>query len=69
MAGPAEVVAIATSQGVRAVNPVTASAVVSTTLSPVQSQTRPLVTQVTQGTQLSMGFNLIRHPSSSHQCF
>lgn len=47
---PAEVVTIATGQGVRAVNPVTASAVVSTTLSPVQSQTRPLVTQVTPGT-------------------
>uniref|UniRef100_A0A3Q1EHN6 E1A binding protein p400 n=1 Tax=Acanthochromis polyacanthus TaxID=80966 RepID=A0A3Q1EHN6_9TELE len=44
-AAPAEVVAIATGQGVRAVTPVTASAV-STTLSPVQSQTRPLVTQV-----------------------
>ncbi|XP_030593467.1 E1A-binding protein p400 isoform X3 [Archocentrus centrarchus] len=46
-AAPAEVVAIATGPGVRAVTPVTASAVVSTTLSPVQSQTRPLVTQVT----------------------
>uniref|UniRef100_A0A8C9X7K6 E1A binding protein p400 n=1 Tax=Sander lucioperca TaxID=283035 RepID=A0A8C9X7K6_SANLU len=46
-AAPAEVVAIATGQGVRAVTPVTASAVVSTTLSPVQSQTRPLVSQVT----------------------
>lgn len=50
-AAPAEVVAIATGQGVRAVTPVTASAVVSTTLSPVQSQTRPLVTQVTPGTE------------------
>lgn len=50
-ATPAEVVAIATGQGVRAVTQVTASAVVSTTLSPVQSQTRPLVTQVTQGTE------------------
>lgn len=49
-AAPTEVVAIATGQGVRAVTPVTASAVVSTTLSPVQSQTRSLVTQVTQGT-------------------
>ncbi|KAM8761363.1 E1A-binding protein p400 isoform 6-T6 [Acanthopagrus schlegelii] len=56
-AAPAEVVAIATGQGVRAVTPVTASAVVSTTLSPVQSQTRPLVTQVTSATgmQLSQG--------------
>lgn len=48
---PAEVVAIATGQGVRAVTPATASTVVSTTLSPAQSQTRPLVTQVTQGTK------------------
>ncbi|XP_041792569.1 E1A-binding protein p400 isoform X4 [Chelmon rostratus] len=56
-AAPAEVVAIATGQGVRAVTPVTASAVVSTTLSPVQSQTRPLVTQVTPaaGMQLTQG--------------
>uniref|UniRef100_A0A673A170 E1A binding protein p400 n=1 Tax=Sphaeramia orbicularis TaxID=375764 RepID=A0A673A170_9TELE len=44
-AAPAEVVAIATGQGVRAVTPVTATTVVSTTLSPVQSQTRPLVPQ------------------------
>lgn len=48
-AAPAEVVAIAAGQGVRAVTPVTASAVVSTTLSPVQSQARPMVTQVTPG--------------------
>ncbi|XP_053181341.1 E1A-binding protein p400 isoform X2 [Scomber japonicus] len=56
-ATPAEVVAIATGQGVRAVTPVTTPAVVSTTLSPVQSQTRPLVTQVTQaaGMQLQQG--------------
>lgn len=52
-AAPAEVVAIATGQGVRAVTQVTASAVVSTTLSPVQSQTRPLVTQVSAGTELN----------------
>ncbi|XP_074494783.1 E1A-binding protein p400 isoform X3 [Sebastes fasciatus] len=59
-AAPAEVVAIATGQGVRAVTPVTASAVVSTTLSPVQSQTRPLVTQVTSaaGMQLPQGKTL-----------
>uniref|UniRef100_A0A8C7MJ98 E1A binding protein p400 n=1 Tax=Oncorhynchus kisutch TaxID=8019 RepID=A0A8C7MJ98_ONCKI len=44
-ATPGEVIAIATGQGVRAVTPVTASAVVSTTLTPVQSQTRSLVTQ------------------------
>lgn len=37
-AAPAEVVAIATGQGVRAVTPVTASAVVSTSLTPGQSQ-------------------------------
>ncbi|XP_008274949.1 E1A-binding protein p400 isoform X4 [Stegastes partitus] len=53
-AAPAEVVAIATGQGVRAVTPVTASAVVSTTLSPVQSQTRPLVTQVTSATGMQL---------------
>ncbi|KAM7391655.1 hypothetical protein PAMP_022326 [Pampus punctatissimus] len=53
-AAPAEVVAIATGQGVRAVTPVTASAVVSTTLSPVQSQTRPLVTQVTPATGMQL---------------
>uniref|UniRef100_UPI0037E70BDD E1A-binding protein p400 n=1 Tax=Semicossyphus pulcher TaxID=241346 RepID=UPI0037E70BDD len=59
-AAPAEVVAIATGQGVRAVTPVTASAVVSTTLSPGQSQTRPLVTQVTPATgmQLQQGKTL-----------
>ncbi|KAK7933891.1 hypothetical protein WMY93_004787 [Mugilogobius chulae] len=56
-AAPAEVVAIATGQGVRAVTPMTASAVLSTTLSPVQAQTRPLVPQVTQtaGMTLSQG--------------
>uniref|UniRef100_H3CDB1 E1A binding protein p400 n=1 Tax=Tetraodon nigroviridis TaxID=99883 RepID=H3CDB1_TETNG len=48
-AAPAEVVAIAAGQGVRAVAPATASAVVSTTLSPAQSQARPMVTQVTPG--------------------
>ncbi|XP_020488616.1 E1A-binding protein p400 isoform X6 [Labrus bergylta] len=53
-AAPAEVVAIATGQGVRAVTPVTASAVVSTTLSPGQSQTRPLVTQVTPATGMQL---------------
>ncbi|XP_061762916.1 E1A-binding protein p400 isoform X1 [Nerophis ophidion] len=59
-ATPAEVVAIATGQGVRSVTPVTASAVVSTTLSPVQAQTRPLVTQVTSATgmQLAQGKTL-----------
>ncbi|XP_029998471.1 E1A-binding protein p400 isoform X2 [Sphaeramia orbicularis] len=53
-AAPAEVVAIATGQGVRAVTPVTATTVVSTTLSPVQSQTRPLVPQVTPATGMSL---------------
>ncbi|XP_076586590.1 E1A-binding protein p400 isoform X2 [Chaetodon auriga] len=53
-AAPAEVVAIGTGQGVRAVTPVTASAVVSTALSPVQSQTRPLVTQVTPATGMQL---------------
>ncbi|XP_026100545.1 E1A-binding protein p400 isoform X9 [Carassius auratus] len=42
-AAPAEVVAIAMGQSVRAVTPVTASAVVSTNLTPGQSQTRTLV--------------------------
>uniref|UniRef100_A0A3Q4GXD2 E1A binding protein p400 n=1 Tax=Neolamprologus brichardi TaxID=32507 RepID=A0A3Q4GXD2_NEOBR len=51
-AAPAEVVAIATGQAVRAVTPVTASAVVSTTMSPVRS----LVTQVTPGNELITGF-------------
>eukprot|EP00063_Salmo_salar_P052464 XP_014027299.1 PREDICTED: E1A-binding protein p400-like isoform X1 [Salmo salar] len=53
-ATPGEVVAIATGQGVRAVTPVTASAVVTTTLTPVQSQTRSLVTPAT-GMQLPQG--------------
>lgn len=52
-AAPAEVV-IATGQGVRAVTPVTATTVVSTTLSPVQSQTRPLVPQVTPATGMAL---------------
>ncbi|XP_032433681.1 E1A-binding protein p400 isoform X11 [Xiphophorus hellerii] len=52
-AAPTEVVTIATG-GVRAVTPVTASAVVSTTLSPVQSQTRPLVPQVTPAPGIPM---------------
>lgn len=58
-ATPAEVVAIATGQGVRAVTPATASAVVSTTLSPVQSQTRSLVSQVTPGTVQHTGIYLL----------
>ncbi|CAL9708571.1 unnamed protein product [Knipowitschia caucasica] len=60
-AAPTEVVAITTGPGVRAVTPMTASAVVSTTLSPVQAQTRPLVSQVTPttGMTLSQGKPLI----------
>eukprot|EP00063_Salmo_salar_P040942 XP_014015777.1 PREDICTED: E1A-binding protein p400-like isoform X8 [Salmo salar] len=54
-ATPGEVIAIATGQqGVRAITPVTASAVVSTTLTPVQSQTRSLVTQVTPATGMQL---------------
>ncbi|XP_043102528.1 E1A-binding protein p400 isoform X5 [Puntigrus tetrazona] len=53
-AAPAEVVAIATGQSVRAVTPVTASAVVSTNLTPGQSQTRTLVAPA-PGMQLSQG--------------
>ncbi|XP_029475019.1 E1A-binding protein p400-like isoform X2 [Rhinatrema bivittatum] len=56
-ATPAEVVTIATNQGVRAVTPVTASAVVSTSLTPAQAQARSLVTQgtaaMTTGVQLA----------------
>ncbi|XP_027888916.1 E1A-binding protein p400 isoform X11 [Xiphophorus couchianus] len=52
-AASTEVVTIATG-GVRAVTPGTASAVVSTTLSPVQSQTRPLVPQVTPAPGIPM---------------
>ncbi|MCJ8735402.1 hypothetical protein PDJAM_G00246280 [Pangasius djambal] len=51
-ATPAEVVAIATSQGVRAVTPVTATTVVPTSLAQVPSQTRSLVAQ---GMQLPQG--------------
>ena len=43
-AAPAEVAAIATGHVVRAVTPATASAVVTTNLTPVQTQTRSLVT-------------------------
>ncbi|KAM8960730.1 E1A-binding protein p400-like [Pelodytes ibericus] len=47
---PTEMVTIATSQGVRAVTPVTGGTVVSTNLTSVQSQARAIVTQVTTGT-------------------
>lgn len=59
-AAPTEVVTIATG-GVRAVTPVTASAVVSTTLSPVQSQTRPLVPQVTPGVKIDLCSSFCNH--------
>lgn len=42
-------VSLAPTQGVRAVTSVTASAVVTTSLTPVQTPTRSLVTQVSQG--------------------
>uniref|UniRef100_A0A7M4FPT1 E1A binding protein p400 n=1 Tax=Crocodylus porosus TaxID=8502 RepID=A0A7M4FPT1_CROPO len=48
-AASTELVTIATTPGVRAVTSVTASAVVTTNLTPVQTQTRSLVTQVTPG--------------------
>ncbi|XP_029475223.1 E1A-binding protein p400 isoform X3 [Rhinatrema bivittatum] len=51
-AAPAEVVTIATNQSVRAVTPVTASAVVSTSLTPAQA--RSLVTQGTAATTTSV---------------
>nr|XP_033809929.1 E1A-binding protein p400-like isoform X2 [Geotrypetes seraphini] len=56
-AAPTEVVTIGTNQGVRAVTPVTASAVVSTSLTSTQAQSRSLATQgapaMTTGVQLS----------------
>lgn len=48
-AASTELVTLASTQGVRAVTSVTASAVVTTNLTPVQTQTRSLVTQVTPG--------------------
>lgn len=59
-AAPAEVVTIPTGSGVRAVTP--ASTAGSTTLSPGQSQTRPLTSQVTTGSEMNTGFSLTRHP-------
>ncbi|XP_039537590.1 E1A-binding protein p400 isoform X4 [Pimephales promelas] len=72
-AAPAEVVTIATGQSVRAVTPVTASAVVSTNLTPGQSQTRTLVApapgmQLPQGKQLTPAqFQLIRQQHLQQQ--
>lgn len=48
-AASTEMVTIASSPGVRAAPSVTASAVVTTNLTPAQTQTRSLVTQVTPG--------------------
>ncbi|XP_075689043.1 E1A-binding protein p400 isoform X2 [Rhinoderma darwinii] len=46
-ATPAEMVTIATNQGVRAVTPVTAGTVVCSSIAPIQTQARSIVTQVT----------------------
>lgn len=54
-AASTELVTIASTQGVRAVTSVTASAVVTTNLTPVQTQTRSLVTQVTPGNNRVFG--------------
>ncbi|MBZ3873370.1 E1A-binding protein p400 [Sciurus carolinensis] len=49
-----DLVSMATTQGVRAVTSVTASAVVTTNLTPVQTPTRSLVTQVSQATGVQL---------------
>ncbi|XP_056389117.1 E1A-binding protein p400 isoform X2 [Hyla sarda] len=49
-ATPAEMVTIATNQGVRAVTPVTGGTVVCSSITPVQTQARSIVTQVTTAT-------------------
>ncbi|XP_040272203.1 E1A-binding protein p400-like isoform X2 [Bufo bufo] len=49
-ASSAEMVTIATNQGVRAVTPVTGGTVVCSSLTPVQTQARSIVTQVTTAT-------------------
>uniref|UniRef100_A0A8D2L7L7 E1A binding protein p400 n=1 Tax=Varanus komodoensis TaxID=61221 RepID=A0A8D2L7L7_VARKO len=75
-AAPAELVTIASTPGVRAVTSVTASAVVTTNLTPVQTQARSLVTQVTPapaGVQLSgktitpAHFQLLRQQQQQQQ--
>ncbi|XP_051525000.1 E1A-binding protein p400-like isoform X2 [Myxocyprinus asiaticus] len=72
-AAPAEVVTIATGQGVRAVTPVTASAVVSTNLTPGQSQTRTLMApaagmQLPQGKPITQAqFQLLRQQQQQQQ--
>ncbi|XP_072000529.1 E1A-binding protein p400-like isoform X3 [Engystomops pustulosus] len=49
-AAPAEMVTIATNPGVRAVTPVTGGTVVCSSITPVQTQARSIVTQVTSAT-------------------
>ncbi|XP_026980981.1 E1A-binding protein p400 isoform X2 [Sagmatias obliquidens] len=49
-----DMVSLAPTQGVRAVTSVTASAVVTTSLTPVQTPTRSLVTQVSQATGVQL---------------
>ncbi|XP_044099508.1 E1A-binding protein p400 isoform X7 [Neovison vison] len=49
-----DLVSLAPTQGVRAVTSVTASAVVTTSLTPVQTPTRSLVTQVSQATGVQL---------------
>ncbi|XP_075178180.1 E1A-binding protein p400 isoform X12 [Anomaloglossus baeobatrachus] len=49
-ATPAEIVTIATNQGVRAVTPVTGGTVVCSSITPVQTPARSIVTQVTTAT-------------------
>ncbi|XP_078524091.1 E1A-binding protein p400 isoform X5 [Lissotriton helveticus] len=51
---PAEMVTITTNQGVRTVTSAAASTVVPTSLTPVQTQTRTLVTQVTPATTVGV---------------
>ncbi|XP_028905954.1 E1A-binding protein p400 isoform X5 [Ornithorhynchus anatinus] len=53
-AASTELVPIASTQGVRAVTSAPAPAVVTTNLTPVQTQTRSLVTQVTQATGVQL---------------
>lgn len=55
-----DLVSLAPTQSVRAVTSVTASAVVTTSLTPVQTPTRSLVTQVSQG---KGRFDFLREPS------
>uniref|UniRef100_A0A8B9FKQ7 E1A-binding protein p400 n=1 Tax=Amazona collaria TaxID=241587 RepID=A0A8B9FKQ7_9PSIT len=66
-AASTELVTIASTQGVRAVTSVTASAVVTTNLTPVQTQTRSLVTQVTPGNNLVFR-DYLKDPRASAGC-